>query len=134
MSSSRTDMERELKSAVVPWLRAMGFRGAFPHLRRPGDSAIDLLTFQLDRHGGAFIVEIARCSPEGVVTHWGKVISADKAKAWDVHPWRRKRIAAESKPGTEGWFRFEREAPKQIAALVLAKLADENIWRDIEAA
>ncbi|GGF49764.1 hypothetical protein GCM10011611_65230 [Aliidongia dinghuensis] len=44
-------------------------------------------------------VEIARCWPEGIVTQgivarWGKVMPAQTAKAWDVHPSRRERIQA----------------------------------------
>jgi hypothetical protein len=132
MNNSRADMERELKSSVVPWLRKNGFTGSFPHLRRVGPLAVDLLTFQFDRHGGGFVIEIAQCPAQGVVTPWGEAISADLAKAWDVHPSRRKRIHAdETKPGTEGWFRFDVRPPKQLAALVLEKLSDERLWADL---
>jgi uncharacterized protein DUF4304 len=128
MSSSRADMERELKTSVVPWLRGKGFTGSFPHLRRAGKSTIDLLTFQFDRHGGAYVIEIAQCPCEGIITHWGTIISARDARAWDVHPSRRKRICAESTSGTEGWFRFDRQPPKQLVALTLEKLSEEALW------
>jgi Domain of unknown function (DUF4304) len=131
MNNSRVEMERELKSSVVPWLREKGFTGSFPHLRRVSQAMTDLLTFQFDRHGGGYIIEIAQCPSEGIVTHWGKAISAGHAKAWDVHPSRRKRICAESKPGTEGWFRFDRQPPKQLAALTLEKLSEEGLWADL---
>jgi hypothetical protein len=131
MNSSKADMERELKAIVVPWLRERGFNGSFPHLRRVGQIATDLLTFQFDRHGGGYVIEIARCPPEGIVTHWGKAIPAQAAKAWDVHPSRRKRIQAENTSGTAGWFRFDVQRPKQLAALTLQKLSDETLWTDL---
>lgn len=131
MNSSKEDMERELKASVVSWLREKGFTGSFPHLRRTGQTATDLLTFQFDRNGGGYVVEVARCPADGIVTHWGKAIPARAAKAWDVHPTRRKRIQMASAPGTEGWFRFDSQQPKQLAAITLQKLADETLWSDL---
>src|SRR5262245_25567080 len=130
-SSSKADMERELKATVVPWLREKGFTGSFPHLRRAGQTATDLLTFQFDRNGGGYVIEIARCPPEGIVTPWGKTIPAVDAKAWDVHPSRRKRIQADSTSGTESWFRFDVQDAKQLAALTRQKLSDETLWTDL---
>jgi hypothetical protein len=57
-------MDREIKGAVIPWLRTQGFKGSFPHLRRTGQSAIDLLTFQFDLHRGGYVIEIAQCPLE----------------------------------------------------------------------
>jgi Domain of unknown function (DUF4304) len=131
MNGSRTAMEQALKSTVVPWLRERGFKGSLPHFRRNGDAAIDLLTFQFDRHGGAFVVEVARCPFDGIVTHWGKSIPPGKATAWDVHPTRRKRIKAQDGPGTEDWFRFDSQPPDHLAAQLIAKLADKDLWHDL---
>jgi hypothetical protein len=131
MNSSKTDMERELKASVVPWLREMGFIGSFPHLRRASQNATDLLTFQFDRNGGAYIIEIARCPPEGIITHWGKAIPARAAKASDVHPSRRKRVQAHITSGTDGWFRFDAWQPQQLAALTKQKLSDDTLWIDL---
>ena len=58
-------MVTELGKVVVPVLRSKGFRGAFPHFRRAGSHGVDLLTFQFDKHGGGFVVEIAQCPSEG---------------------------------------------------------------------
>ena len=120
-------MERELKSVVLPWLRGQGFKGSLPHLHRIGQ-VVDLLTFQFDRSGGGYVIEIAQCPTDGIVTHWGKAIPASKAKAWDVHPSRRKRIQAKDAPGTEGWFRFDVDTPANVAALSLKKLSDGTLW------
>ena len=76
-------MEREkidaaLKEHVVPVLRSMGFKGSFPHFRRNTGQQIDLLTFQFDKHGGGFVVEVAVSPTEGVTLHWGEQIPAAK--------------------------------------------------------
>ncbi|MFF2886098.1 DUF4304 domain-containing protein [Paenibacillus sp. NPDC057967] len=60
-----------LKSIVIPSLRERGFKGTFPHFRRVNEKKIDLLTFQFDKYGGGFIIEIAVCSPAGHTHHWG---------------------------------------------------------------
>ncbi|NPC66537.1 DUF4304 domain-containing protein [Komagataeibacter sp. AV436] len=65
MTHTRADMDRELKASVVPWLRQQGFRGSLTHFRRPGPDAIDLLTFQFDLRGGGYVLEVARCAPQG---------------------------------------------------------------------
>jgi Domain of unknown function (DUF4304) len=76
MSEPRDQMIAALREVVVPVLRNMGFSGSFPHFRRIRESQIDLLTFQFDRHGGSFVVEVATCAPEGFTTHWGRTHSA----------------------------------------------------------
>ena len=126
------EMEAALKRDVLPVLRAKGFKGTFPHFRRIGKSAIDLLTFQFDKQGGAFVIEIARSPLEGIVTHWGQVIPAGKVKAWDVHPDRRRRIKTADGHSTESWFRFDAKPTDRIIALVCERLASDGLWKDLE--
>jgi len=132
MNESRAAMERVLKSTVIPWLRSGGFKGSLPHFRRRGAKAIDLLTFQFDRYGGGFIVEIAQCPLEGTTTHWGKAIPPEKVTAWDMDWTSRNRIRAEDKLGTDGWFRFDTKPPEQLAGLLLTKLADKDLWQNLD--
>jgi len=124
-------MYHALRAIVLPILRAQGFKGSFPHFRRPRDQGIDLLTFQFDRHGGGYVVELARCPIEGYVTHWGEVIGPDKVTAWDIPSKRRQRIKAKASSGTEGWFRFDHDAPEDVAVHVASKLSDEGIWQTL---
>jgi hypothetical protein len=131
MTDSRAAMVRELKICVIPRLRELGFTGSFPHFRRSRDPAFDLLTFQFDRDGGGYMIEIAQCPKEGIVTSWGKSIAASDAKAWDVNPSRRKRIGGTKEPGTEGWFRFDQRPHQALATSTLTKLSDETIWQDL---
>ena len=104
MSAERDRMIEVLKSVVVPFLKERGFKGSFPHFRRPAGNAIQLLTFQFDKWGGGFVVELAKCSPEGVTTSWGKFIPPNKVTAHDVNG--RLRLGARS-PGEDHWFRYD---------------------------
>jgi hypothetical protein len=100
-------MVKALQAIVVPRLRERGFKGSFPHLRRPSTERIDLLTFQFDKWGGGFVIEIAKCPPEGVTTHWGERIPPNKVRAWDVHPVERLRLQPRPGSSTSDWFRYD---------------------------
>lgn len=133
MKVLREEMDAELKDIVVPALRQSGFKGSLPHFRRPGPTAIDLLTFQFDRHGGGFVMEIARCSTEGFTTHWGKHIPASKVSAWDLHPDQRYRIQPRPGCGIDAWFRFDTDQAKHVAQQVLEALPRaESWWREAQ--
>ena len=130
MSQSRDDMMAALKQIVVPALRARGFAGSFPHLRRASAQRVDLFTFQFDRHGGGFVIEIAQCAPSGFTTSWGEHIPPAKVKAWDLHPDKRQRLQPAASPGTDGWFRFESEDVETVAHSVLPFLDKADDWYD----
>lgn len=106
-NKQRDQMSQALKDVVVPLLRQRGFTGTFPHFRRLNSKNIDLFTFQFDRNGGGFVVEIGRCEPTGFTTHWGKQIPAKKVTAWDLPPKQRARIQPVVGSGTDAWFRFD---------------------------
>src|SRR5579864_2568588 len=100
-------MDASLKANVVPMLRKRGYKGSFPHFRHSLPDRIDLLTFQFDRHGGGFVVELGSCSVDGVTLYGGKHVSPAKVTAWDLHPSKRRRLKPHDAPGTDYWFRFE---------------------------
>ena len=105
MSDERDRMIETLKEYVVPVLRERGFKGSFPHFRRPTERAIHLLTFQFDKWGGGFVVEVATCPPGGVTRHWGEHVPPNKVRAWDVT--RRLRLGALDEK-SDHWFRYEK--------------------------
>lgn len=132
MSIERDRMVETLKEYVVPVLRERGFKGSFPHFRRSTDKDVHLLTFQFDKWGGAFTIEIAACPPEGVTTSWGKHIPAHEVRAWDINPPHRPRLGPEK---ADQWFRFDkrglvfRRDPYERAALqVLPYLEQAEDW------
>ena len=96
-----------LKETVVPFLRGKGFSGSFPHFRRFSNNGVDLLTFQFDKWGGGFLIEISKCSNSGFVTHWGETISAKDMRAIDNHPDDRHRIIPGKDGSRESWFRYD---------------------------
>jgi hypothetical protein len=129
--ADRKEMIAGLKTIVVPRLKLDGFSGSFPHFRRETPEFFDLMTFQFDRHGGGFVVEIARCPLTGIDRPSLGHLEARKAKAWDRHPNYRKRIQPKQGGGVDSWFRFDREDPADVASSALLLLSDSNIWKDI---
>jgi prophage antirepressor-like protein len=65
-------MHKALKQIVVPYLREQGFKGTFPHFRRPTETKIDLLSFQFRMQGGGFFIDFASSTPDGIVDGSGK--------------------------------------------------------------
>jgi hypothetical protein len=124
----REAVEKELKAIVVTALRASGFKGSFPHFRRPLPERIDLLTFQFDRHGGGFVLEASQCPPEGVTTYWGKAIAPSKVTAHDLHPDSRIRVQRTPGSGTDSWFRYDQGQVQECALQVLPHLSSLERW------
>ena len=100
-------MIKALNIIIVPLLRARHFKGSFPHFRRIKETQIDLLTFQFDRNGGGFVIEISKCPPDGITTAWGEDIPGTKVTAWDTHPNDRLRLQPGHDGTTKDWFRFD---------------------------
>lgn len=117
-----------LKSIVVPALRHRGFTGSFPHFRRLGTKQIDLITFQFDKWGGGFVVEISKCGTDGVTMPWGERISPKKVTAHDLHPKARIRLGCEG-PSTEDWYRYDNgNTLESVAHEVVQQLDKAEKW------
>ena len=136
MSKERDKMIEALQKSAIPKLREMGFKGSFPHFRRASETRIDLLTFQFDKWGGGFIIEISQCPIAGITTHWGKRIAPDKVKAWDMYPDQRLRLHPRAGSSTAGsstrdWFRYDKPQNgtfAEIAESVLPFLTKAEKW------
>jgi uncharacterized protein DUF4304 len=129
--ADRKQMLDALKAVLIPSLKCDGFSGSFPHYRRRQSDFYDLMTFQFDKHGGGFVVEIARCLPSGIERRTGHV-QAGKARACDRHPNYRKRIKPRQGAGTDAWFRYDQEeAPAEVARAALRALSNPTIWDDV---
>jgi hypothetical protein len=107
MSQDHEKMIAALKEIVVTCLREQGFKGSFPHFRRAGKDKVDLLTFQFDKWGGGFVIEISKCPPDGMTTSWGKYIPPNRVTAWDMHPNDRVRLQPRTGSSTMDWFRYD---------------------------
>ncbi|MET3195216.1 DUF4304 domain-containing protein [Bacillus sp. OAE603] len=119
----RKMMDNSLRNVVIPYLREQGFKGSLPHFRRMNETNIDLITFQFNKWGGSFVVELTSCSIEGVTTSWGEYIPPSKVTAHDIN--KRFRLGAKSIKD-DPWFVFENakseEEFEKVATTVLELL------------
>ncbi|OWT71476.1 MULTISPECIES: DUF4304 domain-containing protein [unclassified Achromobacter] len=125
-NQDRPQMEAALKQTIIPALRSAGFRGSFPHFRRIGNIQTDLWTFQVDKYGGGFVIEISSCPREGMTTAWGKFIPASKVTAHDIN----ERLRLQNHPGsdTTAWYRYDTDAIDTIIARILEALPLAEDW------
>lgn len=106
-SDEKENMIASLKERTVPRLRELGFHGTFPHFRRTTERANHILTFQFDKNGGGFVVEIAKTPPGDLVLPDGEVIPVDKITPGYLSMDRRKRLGIP--PGkNDRWFRYDK--------------------------
>ncbi len=139
MNSQKDEMKWALSQRVIPELRKLQFKGTFPHFRRIFEERLNLLTFQFDKYGGGFIIEIANCDAKGFTTSWGKEISLNKLTVYDL--FKRKRIysdVASNDSSTDNWYRYDRTSLKEFINIydsicdeVLENLTlAEDYWRN----
>ena len=105
MSDQRSLMMKALRERLVPELRRLGFKGSFPHLHRPLAIRVDFLTVQFNSAGGSFVVEIAKCGPNGVAEGFGSELAVSKL---NVQYFRdRLRLGSDRNAGrSDYWFQF----------------------------
>ncbi len=115
----RKEIDKELKSTVVPVLRHMGFIGTYPHFRRKTEEKIDILAFQFSQWGPQFYVEIAIAPKGGVTLLDGQHFPPDTIK--HNHCGLRTRIGHNP-------FDFENEGFKEIAIKVIESLTEGEDW------
>ncbi len=74
----REKMTGALREVFLPDLRAKGFKGSLPHLRRIGLERVDYLSIQHNSSGGSFVVELATVGPDGKPPGYGRNLSIEK--------------------------------------------------------
>ncbi|MFJ7666867.1 DUF4304 domain-containing protein [Lysinibacillus sp. NPDC097195] len=128
LSDSRLLMIKALKKLVVPYLREHGFKGSFPHFRRQNEEHMDVITFQFNRYGGSFVVEVAICGKDGFTTSWGQKIPANKVTTYDLNLNDRCRLRENTKKTgyNDPWFYYEEaktdEDFEQVASKVQIRI------------
>jgi hypothetical protein len=127
-SEKRTLMDKAIKEIAVPFFREKGFKGSFPHFRRVKNDRINLLTYQFSLSSPKFVIEISNCSPNGIITSWGKEINPSKCNAHDMY--RRLRVGS-IKNKEDYWFDFSKES---IFLNIYKKRANEiiDLWYEAE--
>jgi len=98
----KINMVSTLKKTIVPLLKEQGFKGSFPHFRRITEKKIHLLTFQFDKYGGGFLMEVGVCPPDGYRKSKSEIIPPNKVTCY--HLQNRARIT-----NNGDWFRYDKE-------------------------
>jgi hypothetical protein len=140
-SSERDEMIKNLNEIVIPVLRQLNFKGSFPHFRRLTIDRVNLMTFQFDRSGGGFVIEIANCNGGDFKTSYGREIKENKITAHDLD--KRKRIQSNMNTNSSlmaDWFRYDKkyllgfgDIYKKVCKDVLSKLnIAEDYWKNGE--
>jgi len=95
-------MRKHLYANVISPLLAQGFTGSFPHFRKDNESCIELITFQTNKYGGSFTVEVSAIFPnkEDKNFVFDEGISIDDVNVW--HTNNRYRLAGMY----NGWFYY----------------------------
>ena len=135
-----------LRGTIVARLRALGFKGAYPHFHRAHeDGHVDLAAIQLAGGGGGFTVEIAYCDPGGknLMHGYGPPAPKEIRVAATCERLRLGEGTDHSDPGRGGsdfWFltdpsirRMGRAGTLDELAALAARLVDEQgepWWRD----
>lgn len=101
--SDATRMHRALAEHVFPALAAAGFRGTHPHYRRTLGTRMDLVSFQVDKWGGGFLIEIATCPAKNIRDWAGLRISPLKVTA--SHMAERERLPKAI--NRRAWYRYD---------------------------
>src|SRR5688572_16636641 len=117
-------MNAALQVLVVPRLRELGFRGSLPDFRRDCGTHWDLLNFTFHRDGGALVLTLARCLPDGIHSPMGQV-DARKARVVDRHPIYRKEVGHPAPVQGDDWFRYRHLVGlKTLSAAIRNRLDD----------
>lgn len=105
-------MINSLNKIVIPKLRELNFKGKFPHFQRISGEKLNLLTFQFDRHGGGFVIEIGNCPKKGYQASYDEFIEPEKMTAHHLGADERLRIQQNMKTPdslTDDWFRYDKK-------------------------
>ncbi len=102
-------MKKYILSNVVPALLENDFTGKYPHYRRIDGDCIELITFQTNKWGESFTVEVSTIFPHAKDSNCAlEIIEAEKVTAWDTN--NRYRL----KGMYDGWFYYQDLYAKRI--------------------
>lgn len=95
-------MKKHLETIVLQPLYAQGFTGKYPHLRKDNGSCIELITFQTNKYGGSFTVEVSAVFPHKDNKNFASnhAFNRETLNAWDTNA--RYRL----KGMYDGWFYY----------------------------
>lgn len=133
MSIERTEMINSLKEIVIPELKNEGFSGSFPHYRRILPDKINLITFQFDRNGGGFVIEITNYNEKEFIDVKNEILPLNKLTAHHLFDRQRIQPFTFDESDTKNWFRYDNDdffhKYDEVSKLVLNKIPTmEEYW------
>lgn len=106
---NRELMKKYILSNVASILLENGFTGNYPHFRRINGDCIELITFQTNKSGGSFTVEVSAIFPHAKDSNCAlEIIDTENVTAWDTN--NRYRL----KGMYDGWFYYQDLYAKRI--------------------
>lgn len=126
---NRSEMIPRIKEIIVPQLREWGFKGSYPHFRRANDEGFDLLSFQFNRHGGSFLIELSVAYPmrteyRNCYFVGNEPLEKEIKKINVSNTFARYRVRNRK----DEWFRYEMRNKKKVAEKALKKLSSAIKW------
>ena len=110
--TNRDVMKKHLLEKVCKPLLAEGFTGKYPHYRRACDKTIELVTFQTNKDGGSFTVEVSAVFPHRKNTNCAEeIIDPATVTVWNTN--ERYRLSGMF----DGWFYYCDLYEKRILGL-----------------
>ncbi len=104
MNIDRKEMIKTLQTHVVPELRALGFKGSFPHFYKKSEEYCYLLCFQFRSCGGSFCVEISYVDPKQTNICFGNESDIKKIKVSATMDRMRLRLEKATRTLEGVWF------------------------------
>ena len=126
---NRADMDAAINAILVPHLRAMGFTGSMPYLRRERDGAYDILDLQFSKYGGAFDIWLARFPLDGI-TYDGEHIPPEKARVFYMKD--QFQLGSHQRRIDYDHYDFARRHPEHVAREVVEDLDRPETWAKVD--
>ena len=123
--TNRQIMLKALNKKVLPPLLEQGFTGKHPHYRREKDDCIELISFDTNKWGGSFNIEVSAIFPNSEFTNClSDTIAED---VWDTS----NRYRLDGMP--DGWFyynddNFNLEIAEKICDEINKQFKKAFIW------
>lgn len=126
---NRNKMISCIKEIIVPKLREWEFKGSYPHFRRANDEGFDLLSFQFNRYGGSFLIELSVAYPmrakyRNCYFVGNESLEKEIKKINTGNTFARYRVRNKK----DEWFRYEMKNKEKVAEKALSKLSPAIKW------
>ena len=100
-------MRKSLRARVLPALRQSGFSGDFPHFRRQTTTHFEFVTFQFNKYGGSFIIELGQWPIAQPVPDDAAGMPFAKLNSWCLPLAARARLSPALRDRPQRWFSYK---------------------------